>query len=167
MIRYPIGGANMRRNWNEKEEDRKKGNQFEHFVTSLFDKKTFDILEGTRHYNELRPDQLTEENKATDMKFKHLGTGTEFYVQCKYRSSMDETLEWTKHRKLILYRSFRKQNKCKFFVAVSIGENPHNPEKLYFGDLSKFHHCKMWPGTYEHLERPNPKEPIDFWKDLK
>ena len=152
----------MRRNYEEKEQDREKGHQFEIFVTSLFNKTKFNILNGPHHYNERNRRDLTEEDFATDLKIRHKETDIEFYIQCKYISEINEDLKWTTPKKLRKYRKFDRSSESEFFIIVGVGGIANNPERLFFGHISEFHHSNMWSSTYEDLERP-PGEPFDLY----
>jgi len=145
----------MRRNFEEKEQDKEKGYQFECLIESLFKKPDFTVLNRPHHYRERRRRDLTEEDIATDLKVRHNKTNIEFYVQCKYHSEIDEETKWTDRKHFRIYLDFyENKTNLDLFIAVGIGGTAENPNRLLFGHFNEFHGENLRISTYESKNRP-------------
>lgn len=104
-----------------------KGAAFENYIVKKISLKYFKFLDWAS-------DKITEcgiyaeSNKNPDLKFKHLKSGVEFFIECKYRSSDNIVIE---DFQLTRYKKFGAINKVNVFVAIGTEGTPDSPNNLY------------------------------------
>lgn len=117
---------------NLREENRKKGEDFEKWVVSKFDNRYFRVLEW-------RGDKQTHGHYAEssrlpdlEMEFKLHGEASVFAVECKWRKSFyREGVEWTYPTQLEGYRSYAKQRQRPVFVVIGVGGTASDPNQVF------------------------------------
>ena len=119
-----------------------KGKAFEDFIVRLFDKNTVlkrrtsdRFVDGRLDEGSMEPDLLAE---------LRLGSGTyPFAVECKWRSSVkDNLITWSYDAQRERYEKYAKENDLDVFVAIGVGGEPANPDKLYIVPLSSLKDVK-------------------------
>lgn len=119
-----------------------KGKAFEDFIVRLFDKNTVlkrrtsdRFVDGRLDEGSMEPDLLAE---------LRLGSGTyPFAVECKWRSSVkDNLITWSYEAQRERYEKYAKENDLDVFVAIGVGGEPANPDKLYIVPLSSLKDVK-------------------------
>jgi hypothetical protein len=63
------------------------GLRFEDYISDLFSKKYFSIVEKT-HSTETNQERYVESSMNPDFVFRYIPTGEQFAVECKYRSNL-------------------------------------------------------------------------------
>jgi hypothetical protein len=59
-----------------------------------------------------------------------------FAVECKWRKEfIAGKIEWAKDKQICVYEDFQHQNRIPVFIAIGIGGEPSNPEKLFVTPL--------------------------------
>lgn len=111
---------------------KEKGDMFEGFVASKFNKKNFKLIEwaGDKYYNGV----FAETTLHPDLKFrfKTIGVEQEFSIECKYRSHFTgECIEWALEKQMQNYRQYQKEQEIPVFVAIGVGGKPNNPDELF------------------------------------
>lgn len=119
-----------------------KGKAFEDFIVRLFDKNTVlkrrtsdRFVDGRLDEGSMEPDLLAE---------LRLGSGSyPFAVECKWRSSAkDGEIQWSYEAQRERYEKYAKENDLDVFVAIGVGGEPANPDKLYIVPLSSLKDVK-------------------------
>ena len=124
-----------------------KGDAFENYVISKFDRKFFAL-------KEMRSDKgikgfYPESNKYPDLTLEYKPNSTTFAVECKWRKNWwrkdgKEGLNWVGDngdKKIQNYNDFSEKNNITVFVVIGVGGKPDNPEELFTIPLKKLTHC--------------------------
>lgn len=110
-----------------------KGLEFEKFITSLFPKQYYNLLDwrSDKNFNGIYPDS----NKKPDLFYKRLNTNVEpssFAVECKYRKAQFKNgISICKNEQLARYKKFEENGKTPVFIILGMGGEPNNPLKLF------------------------------------
>jgi hypothetical protein len=145
-----------------------KGHAFENFIVTLFNKKKFHLLDWRSDKTALNG-VFPLSSSHPDLEFACTGRkGHRFAVECKWRKEFkDGRIHWASGYQIGNYEGFQNQNRIPVLVAIGIGGEPSNPEKLFVTPLD--HICK-YPEVYEsHLipYKRNPEQSIDDTGQLK
>lgn len=119
-----------------------KGRLFEEYLINLFSKKSFYLkewrkserfLDGFFPFGHSNPDlELVFEGKK---KYR-------FAVECKWRKEFVEgRITWAANYQICFYEDFQNRNGIPVFVAIGIGGEPSNPEKLFVTPLCNISRC--------------------------
>lgn len=112
---------------------KQKGLAFENFITELFDKEYFTIMEWRS--DKVHKGAYAVSNFYPDMewRYKHKGTEVYFAIECKWRKGfgVDNRIQWAKDYQLKNYKDYHKERKLKVFVLIGVGGEASNPEELY------------------------------------
>jgi hypothetical protein len=139
-----------------------KGNQFEAHVSRLFLENDFTLLYVTTRRDDLNG-RYNEAALNPDFKFKHLFSGHEFWVECKWRSqSINGSLEWCKDYQFKRYKEFQEGNRpFKVYVLIGLGGQASNPNRMFCMPLDDVRYPMIYPSIYEKYER-SPTQPFDY-----
>ncbi|MCL2295865.1 MAG: hypothetical protein FWC29_02140 [Methanomassiliicoccaceae archaeon] len=137
-----------------KHENILKGELFEEFIKNMFNENFFKILNETP--SAFDNEAEAEEVMKPDLYIKERLTDEKFWIECKFRSKTKEngSIEWTdiKHKKI--YEKFGKESNSKVFIAIGIGSNPSNPDKIFFLDLDSTPYLTLYESFYKKYEFP-------------
>lgn len=133
-----------------------KGHAFEDFIITLFNERRFKLLEwrsDKRATNGVFP----LSNIFPDLEFAFMGwRSRRFAVECKWRKSFNEgKIYWASLYQIINYVRFQSESNIPVFVAIGIGGEPKNPEKLFVTPLNNI---KGFPEVYESQLIPYKRE---------
>lgn len=120
-------------------ENERKGKQFEEWVVSQFLK----FPKSKYTLREWRADRFidgiyAESTRYPDLELTlNLNDGTHlFAVECKYRSSISDSFEWTSQEKIDIYNKYAQDRHIPTFIIFGIGGTPSSPEEVYVVPLS-------------------------------
>lgn len=135
----------------EVSEAEKKGQDFEKFAISLFNKESFRLKEwrSDKYHN----GRYAESNRYPDIVMElQLQTGEyPFAIECKWRKDFYKgSIEWATEKQIEIYNTFATERGIPVFVMIGIGGEPNAPESVYIAPLSslKYPHAKT-----EYLEK--------------
>ncbi len=130
-------------------ENKAKGDAFEDYVISLFNKEYFSLLDwrsdkmasnGMYALSNHMPDLVMMYNNYAGTKFK-------FAIECKWRASfINGQLEWAKDYQINNYLDYKNKNTMPVYVAIGVGGMPSKPERLFVTEIDNL---KMYPHLYE------------------
>lgn len=109
---------------------KEKGDAFEAFVASKFNKKFFSLKEwtGDKYINGI----WSQSTRNPDLRFRFEKSNIiqDFAIECKYRTNVGEGIEWARENQLEYYRNYEAENGIPVFIAVGVGNQPDNPTEL-------------------------------------
>ncbi len=111
---------------------KEKGNLFEAYVVSKFDKKYFTLKEwaGDKYTNGIYAETTIHPDLRYLFKLREIKI--EFAVECKYRSDYYKNgINWAKEYQMKNYNKFEHEYKIPVFVVLGVGGNPDTPLNLY------------------------------------
>ena len=118
----------------------RKGKQFEEWVVSQFlkfpkSKYTLREWRADRFINGI----YAESTRYPDLELAlNLNDGTHlFAVECKYRSSISDSFEWTSQEKIDIYNKYAQDRHIPTFIIFGIGGTPSSPEEVIIAPLEK------------------------------
>lgn len=134
----------------EKKGDSKAiGNDFEDYVANIFHKQGLRIREwnkgsvtdaGAFAENALNPDMFILDDSG-DRKL-------EYWIECKFRSSIPSTGFELKEYQLNRYADAQRDSKRKILVALGVGGSPKSPDSFYLIPLDSLKRFKHIPDKY-------------------
>lgn len=115
-----------------------KGRAFEDFIIRLFNERSFHLKEWRK--SEKFPDSnLPLDHADPDLEMELVFSGARKYrfaVECKWRKEFrDGKIEWATSRQICTYEDFQRGYRIPVFVAIGVGGEPDNPEKLFVTPL--------------------------------
>lgn len=122
----------------KKQEHKEKGNEFEKFVVTKFNKKYFKIMEwaGDKYVNGIYAETTTQPDLR--IKFTLYDLEKEFAVECKYRSYyFKDGIDWAKDNQRNNYQNYSEAKGIITFVAIGVGGTADNPEELFIVPLQE------------------------------
>ncbi|MDD3960183.1 MAG: hypothetical protein PHF65_08345 [Oscillospiraceae bacterium] len=158
----------------DEEKNKEKGNLFESYVESLFDKRYFVTEEWTSDISNKYNGSYVESNKNPDMVIRYKPTGEEFAVECKYRSAFtyseridDVCVQWSYPEQIKRYNEFQQKRQMPVFIVIGIGgesdiRKKEIPELMFCIPLIKAKYPEIFPSVLQQYER-NPYNNF-FWK---
>jgi hypothetical protein len=107
-----------------------KGDEFERYIrANLFPAVSYVLLHKNHDFYTSQDFDI-ETSKEPDFRFKSQASGTEFFVEAKYRSQFFRgKLEWCKTYQLRRYQAINKGT--PIFIVIGVGKNPLAPEQVY------------------------------------
>lgn len=120
------------------DKQKEKGDLFEAFVASKFDKKYFTLKDwsGDKYIKGIYAETTIQPDLK--LRFKLRNIERDFAIECKYRSNYYKNgIEWAKQNQLNNYRKFEQDYNIPVFIAVGVGGNADNPEHLFIIPLNK------------------------------
>lgn len=115
-----------------------KGRAFEDFITKLFNERSFHLKEW-RKSGKVPGSNLPLDHADPDLEIELVFSGARKYrfaVECKWRKEFrDGKIEWATSRQICTYEDFQRWSGIPVFVAIGVGGEPGNPEKLFVTPL--------------------------------
>lgn len=116
-----------------------KGQRFERFIIKLFNERFF-YLKQWRKSEKFTDLSRSIDHWNPDIEMELVFTGLKKYrfaVECKWQNDFKEgKIKWASDSQICAYRIFQDQVRIPVFVAIGIGGEPDNPEKLFLTPLS-------------------------------
>ncbi len=145
-----------------------KGQRFEQFIIKLFNEHFF-YLKKWRKSEKFGDASLRIDYWNPDLEMELVFTGTRKYrfaVECKWRRELcNGKIRWAEDHQICSYRMFQDQVRIPVFVAIGIGGEPDNPEKLFLTPLNNIH---MHSELYETDLIPFKRKPTHkFYYDVQ
>ncbi len=138
------------------DKQKEKGDLFEAFVASKFDKKYFTLkdwssdkyIKGIYAETTIQPD--------LKLRFKLRDIERDFAIECKYRSNYYKNgIEWAKQSQLNNYIKFEKKYNTPVFVAIGVGGNPNNPMELFIIPLNEIGYTFLYKSFLKKYQKTN------------
>lgn len=144
-----------------------KGQRFENYIIELFNKEHF-YLKQYRKSEKFTNSLPTIDHWNPDIEMELVFTGKRKYrfaVECKWRNEFkDGKIEWANDKQICTYRMFQDQVRIPVFIAIGIGGQPNNPEKLFLTPLNNIY---MYNELYEKDLIPFKRKPTHkFYYDF-
>lgn len=142
------------------------GRAFEKFIIGLFNQRNFHL----KSYNEARKRFDYSDNLSNpDLEMELVFTGTKKYrfaVECKWRKEFKEgKIEWANSFQICSYEEFQITRNMPVFIAIGIGGEPSNPEKLFVTPLD---YISRYIEVYESELIPFKRKPTHkFFYDYR
>ena len=118
-------------------DNERKGRQFEEWVVSQFPKPEYTIKEWRA--DKFKDGTYAESTRYPDLEveLKWRNATHLFAVECKYRSSISDSFEWTSQEKIDIYRKYEQDRNIPTFVIFGIGGTPSSPVEVIMAPLEK------------------------------
>lgn len=138
------------------DKQKEKGDLFEAYVASKFDKKYFTLKDwsGDKYIKGI----YAETTIQPDLKlhFKLRNNEQDFAVECKFRSNYYKNgIEWAKQSQLNNYIKFEKKYNIPVFVVIGVGGNADNPMELFIIPLNEIEHTFLYKSFLKKYEKMN------------
>ena len=149
------------------EDGYEKGQRFERYIIDLFNKEFFHLKKWRK--SEKFGTIVPIDHMNPDLEMELVFTGKRNYhfaVECKWQNKFyDGKIFWANDSKICAYRMFQDQVRIPVFVAIGIGGEPDNPEKLFLTPLNNIHmHNELYETDLIPFKRkPNHK----FYYDVQ
>lgn len=154
---------------------KQKGDEFENFVISKFDRRYF-LLKDMRSDKGFEGN-YPESNKYPDLILEYKPESVQFAVECKWRQrwwdvNYKSYINWTGGdddrggRKIETYLQYSQEKGVPVFVAIGIGGKPSAPEELFVAPLDSLKLPKAEKTYLERFRKRNFKE-SNFYFDCK
>jgi hypothetical protein len=113
-----------------------KGLRFESYIIELFNEKHFKLVNWRRSQKTNNPLALTDAFYP-DLELIFAGARRyKFAVECKWRQNFVEgKINWASDRQICSYEDFEYTYHIPVFVAIGVGGEPSNPQKLFVTPL--------------------------------
>src|SRR5687768_425634 len=116
-----------------------KGRAFELFITRLFNYHSFRLINWHKA-EEFAGSFFPFDHAHPDLEMELVFAGAKRYrfaVECKWRKEfIAGKIEWATSRQICSYEDFQNRARMPVFVAIGIGGDPSNPEKLFVTPLN-------------------------------
>jgi hypothetical protein len=132
-------------------------------VISLFNKQYFTIVHWTSDVSRKHEGIQVESDKEPDLRIRYNPTGDEFYVECKFRSGLnqDGKLNWVSSDYTFnRYQKFGER--LPFFIVVGLGGNYQHPKQMFCIPLKEARWKELYPSVFDRYERIVTKQ--FYWK---
>lgn len=148
---------------------KKKGNQFEEYISSLFPKKIWVVADRTKDSTK-KLGRLVESDTNPDFTLRYIATGKMIAVECKfhsyfYKGKYGDSGTWWRKEQGERYRAYGAEHKIPVFVAIGIGGSPKNPQRLFFCPLEKLNNVPYEFITENDLKQFERKHGVQFLSD--
>ena len=151
------------------DKQKEKGDLFESFVVTKFDKKYFTLKEwaGDKYVNGIYAETTIQPDLKYSFKLREIEI--EFAIECKYRSNYFKNgVEWAKKSQLNNYRKFAEQNKIHVFVAIGVGGTAKQPSELFIIPLKNIQYTFLNREFLEKYKKNNLQTNFHFnYKNFK
>jgi len=135
----------------------KKGQEFEQYIEDLFHDYEFALLHRTERYK--KNQRVPESVQKPDFAFRDRKTTHEFWVECKFRSSLYKNkLQWTNPHQLRQYQMFQQQKNQPVFIVVGLGGFAWEPEEMFAIPLTEAKYPELYESVFGRFERRPDKE---------
>lgn len=115
-----------------------KGNEFEKFVVSKFDRKFYKLIDWRS--DKFHEGHYAENSMLPDMVWmlKSRNSQARFAVECKYRSYfINDAVEIARDYQLDNYRKFSQSAQIPVFIVLGIGGSADDPRELFVIPLER------------------------------
>ena len=123
---------------NQLTENEQKGQKFEEYVVTHFNKKNFTLKEWRS--DKYIKGHYAKSNQYPDLELEfHLKNGTSetIVVECKYRKGfLEGKVSWCEPDQLERYRTFIEERNVPTFLIIGIGGSPDAPENVYIFNIA-------------------------------
>jgi|KBSSwiStaDraftv2_1062776.scaffolds.fasta_scaffold52124_2 hypothetical protein len=122
-----------------------KGRLFEEYIIKLFNERHFSLQEWRK--SEKRTGFIPFTHSFPDLELIFMGKmNHRFAIECKWKQEFKNgKIEWAEEKKIRVYKQFQKEKRMIVFIAIGIGGEPSNPEKLFVTPLDKIcMHCEVY-----------------------
>lgn len=155
------------RSYNKQELDqfKKKGDEFENYIVSLFPRNANFTLIDWRSDKVASNGMYALSNLNPDLEFGYKDDycNRRFAIECKWRANFIQgCIEWAKEQQIINYRNYERSSGVTVFVAIGVGGLPSSPDILFFVPLRE---VERYPVVYKsHLNKfaRNPRQFFSF-----
>ncbi len=144
------------------DKSKEKGDAFEAFVASKFDKKFFLLKEWTG--DKFIKGVWAQSTKNPDLRFRFEMSDIiqDFAIECKYRTNVGKEFEWARKDQLEYYRNYEVEIGIPVFIAIGIGNQPDNPSELFIIPLKDLTDTVFSKELFRRYRKKNLKENIYF-----
>ena len=145
--------------------NKEKGNAFEKFVVSKFNRNYFSIKQWQG--DKFHEGRFAEANLHPDllMEFHMKDVSTQFAVECKWKSKLAEIHYWAEERQIENYNTFMEETKVPVFVVLGFGGTASQPEEVYVFPLQNLKFGKLNKSYMENFKRLEADK--SFYFDLE
>jgi hypothetical protein len=134
-----------------------KGRRFENYIIELFNEKYFKLVKWRKSRKANNTLELID---ASNPDLELIFTGArkyKFAVECKWRQEFVEgKITWATDYQICCYEDFEHAYHIPVFVAIGIGGEPSNPEKLFVTPLQNI---SNYTEVYESELIPHNRKP--------
>lgn len=114
----------------------KKGQLFEHYIIQLFNQDRVSLFKW-RKSEKIEDKILLQDCLNPDLELifsRH--SQHHFAVECKWREKFTEgKIKWAHDHQIRAYQDFENRRRMPVFIAIGIGGDPSNPERLFVTPL--------------------------------
>ena len=130
-----------------------KGDEFERYIrVNLFPPANYALLHKNYDYFTTQYFEI-ESSKEPDFRFKAQTSGTEFFVEAKYRSHFFRgKLEWCKTYQLRRYQAINKDT--AIFIVIGVGNNPLAPEQIFLIPMKEIKYTVLFQSFLRKYKIP-------------
>jgi len=139
-----------------------KGDAFERYVITRFSCEEYQLIEW-------RSDKIIEDwgwplsSQWPDLVMQHIGSGTTFAIECKYRTkAFGSTLKWARPKQVERYRAYGQDHSLPVYVAIGLGGCPACPDALYIVALPQLASHEVELAYLEQFRLPERFEGLEF-----
>lgn len=144
-----------------------KGTAFEDFVENeIFDETQYQIIHKTNSYA-TNSRRFVESSLLPDFLFRDKVTGREFYVECKFRCTLNPegNYEWCNDQQLERYLQLHQE--VPVFVALGLEGVPEKPGAIFLIPLHYCSYTSLFPSRLSEYELFYiPLSPNYLWSRL-
>lgn len=134
-----------------------KGHAFEVYITSLFKLDSFKIVDW-RKARKIDDSHPFVDLQGPDLRMIFQGKEKyRFAVECKWRNDFHQgAIRWAKPHQIDNYKRFQYEYRVPVFIAIGIGGQPSQPQKLFVTPLYNIEHLT---DVYESDLTPYKRKP--------
>jgi len=112
-----------------------KGELFENYALTLFPDEYFSIVKATTRKYDL-DGRMAEDSKYPDFLLRDRETGKTFWIECKFRSWMDDDgIRYCSHSTVSRYIDIDAKSGSNVYVLIGFGGLPYAPEFTFLTEL--------------------------------
>lgn len=138
----------------ELDQFKKKGDEFENYIVSLFPRNANFTLIDWRSDKVASNGMYALSSLNPDLEFGYKDDycNHRFAIECKWRANFIQgCIEWAKEQQIINYRNYERSSGVPVFVAIGVGGVPSSPDILFFVPLRE---VERYPVVYKsHLNK--------------
>ena len=116
-----------------------KGGEFEEYIKRLFNQRSFDVIKHRK--SQLLDGFFDEDHRNPDLEMQLVFSRRKkftFAVECKWRKAFKNgAITWARQENIFIYQNYQKNFNIPVFVAIGIGGEPSQPEKLFVTPLNQ------------------------------
>lgn len=147
------------------DESKEKGDAFEKWVVSHFNKKVFKLTEWRS--DKYHQGRYAESNTYPDLELELMKEeGITFAVECKYRSEFkDGSIKWADENNIENYNRFSNDKGIPVIIVIGVGGSADSPEKVYCVKLESLKYPIATEQYLSNFLRENTQ--ANFFFDVK